>query len=268
MKIISTLAVGVISLIACVLGLQRNSEHPSRVGRIGSEPQQVITKRIDFSDESASGSQGGSVEFEQSAAQDSSADESKANLARKIRMLEKGEAFLAGIDSYCATLSKQEVVDGELLDEQKIELKCRQKPFSVYLNWLTVDPGREVIYIEGQNDGKLIAHDGGWKARIPAFTLDPECRLAMRDARYPVTTAGLANLTKTMLDIHREDVQRDNVASCIAEENLAFDGRNCIVFTTHYKSAGSSPTYRKSITCIDEEWNLPVYSRHFGRQRF
>ena len=264
MKIIGTLAVGLISLIACGLGLQRPHEEVRRSPAKASESQQVVTRRIDFGDVLESASSTNSVESAVSKKQEETADENRVNLQHKISLLEKGDAFLAGIDGYCATLAKQEVVGSELLDEQTIQMKCRHKPFSVYLNWLTVDPGREVIYIEGQNDGKMIAHDGGWKARIPAFTLDPECRLAMRDARYPVTTAGIANLAKTMLDIHREDLQRDSVATCLAEENQSFDGRGCTVFTTQYKSPGTSPTYRKSITYIDDEWNLPVYSRHFA----
>lgn len=264
MKIIGTLAVGLISLIACGLGLQRPPEETRSSSSKVSEPQQVVAKRIDFADELEPVTSAFSAESADSKKQEEAAGEHRVNLQRKISLLEKGDAFLAGIDGYCATLAKQEVVGSELLDEQTIQMKCRHKPFSVYLNWLTVDPGREVIYIEGQNDGKLIAHDGGWKARIPAFTLDPECRLAMRDARYPVTTAGIANLAKTMLDVHREDIQRDSVATCLVEENQLFDGRSCTVFTTKYKSPGASPTYRKSITYIDDEWNLPVCSRHFA----
>lgn len=264
MKIIGTLAVGMISLIACGLGLQRPPEETGSSPAKASEHQQVVTMRIDFGDETGLAKSISGVETADSRMQEETVDEHRVNLHRKISLLKKGDAFLAGIDGYCATLAKQEVVGSELLDEQTIQMKCRHKPFSVYLNWLTVDPGREVIYIEGQNEGKLIAHDGGWKARIPAFTLDPGCRLAMRDARYPVTTAGIANLARTMLDVHREDIQRDSVATCMVEENQSFDGRSCTVFTTQYKAPGSSPTYRKSITYIDDEWNLPVYSRHFA----
>ncbi|HEY4263549.1 MAG TPA: DUF1571 domain-containing protein, partial [Schlesneria sp.] len=83
-------------------------------------------------------------------------------------------------------------------------------------------------------------------------------------SRYPVTHAGFAALTTMMLDLHRQDVAKNSgLASCRAEEDQTFDGRPCTVFTTEYSSQASSPTYRKSITYIDNEWNLPVHSLHF-----
>lgn len=210
--------------------------------------QRVETQRIDYG---ATGSADGET------------NAALANVRRKVDLMEQGGRFLAGIESYTATLTKQEVVGNELLDEQSMHLKCRQKPFSVYLVWLSGDTGREVLYIDGQNDGKLIAHDGGWKARLPAFNLHPECRLAMRDARYPVTSAGFGSLITMMLDKHREDLASDSVASCEVDENQLIDGRRCFMFTTHYKSRELSPTYRKSITYLDYEWNLPVRTDHF-----
>jgi hypothetical protein len=184
-------------------------------------------------------------------------------LRQKVTLLEKGHAFLHRTAGYTAKMHKQEVVKDELLDEQTIFIKCRHKPFSVYLRWLTGDAGREVIYVDGANDGKLIAHDGGWKARIPAFSLSTTSMLAMRDARYPVTDAGLLGLTDTMAAVHRMDLDQANVDSCEVDHTAQFDGRPCVRFTTRYKSVAVSPQYRKSITLIDQEWNVPIHSRHF-----
>ena len=191
------------------------------------------------------------------------ADPIKRNLLRKIELLEKGRVFLHEVPDYTTTLTKREVVKGELLDPQKIVIKCRPQPFSVYLKWLEGDVGREVIYVDGSNEGKMIAHDGGWKARIPAFTLSVDCMLAMRDSRYPVTMAGLKGLTDMMLDIHRKDLAENTVASCDVDEAETIDGRPCYRFSTNYQSVSVSPTYRKSTTWIDKEWNVPLKSQHY-----
>jgi hypothetical protein len=186
-----------------------------------------------------------------------------ARLREKVSRLERGRNALLGMDGYSAIIQKQEVVNGVLLDEQTISIKCRNRPFSVYLLWLAGDVGREVIYIEGQNNGKMIAHDGGWKARIPAFHLPVDCMLAMRDARYPVTTAGLLGLVDIMRSVHEQDLVLSNVKSCEIDEDQQFDGRTCAVFTTRYKSIQDSAVYRKSITYVDRELNIPLHSRHF-----
>ncbi len=183
-------------------------------------------------------------------------------LQHKVELLQRGRAFLLTVPTYTAKLCRQEVVRGELLDEQTIFLKCRHSPFSVYLKWLTTDAGREVIYAEGANDGQLIAHDGGWKSRLPAFSVSPDSWIAMRNARYPVTAAGVLALIDIMDGIHAEDLARARVASCeLTVEH--FDGRPCDTFTMLYKNREASPIYRKSITMIDQEWNIPLSTRHY-----
>ena len=183
-------------------------------------------------------------------------------LQHKVELMQRGRAFLLTVPTYTARLSKQEVVKGELLPEQVMSLKCRHSPFSVYLLWLGGDAGREVIYVEGANSGKLIAHDGGWKSRLPAFSLTPDSWLAMRDARYPVTAAGVVALIDIMDGIHADDLARATVASC--EQTAGhFNGRPCDTFTMQYKNRELSPTYRKSITLIDQEWHVPLSTRHF-----
>lgn len=187
----------------------------------------------------------------------------ESNLRFKVELLDRGMESFQSVTDYTAKMQKRELVHGELLDAQTMALKIRHKPFSVYLVWLEGDVGREVIYVDGANNGKMIAHDGGWKARIPAFSLTPDGTLAMHDARYPVTSAGLLGLIKVMVGIHREDLTLSNVAVCELDEHQKFDGRPCYQFTTKYKSATESPIYRKSVTLIDHEWNVPLHSRHY-----
>ncbi len=187
----------------------------------------------------------------------------ESKLRYKVALLERGRNALRLVQSYTAQLRKQEVVRGELLDEQVMSIKCRHHPFSIYLVWQVGDVGREAIYVEGKNNGKLIAHDGGWKSRLPAFSMSTDGSLALMDARCPITTAGLLSLTDTMIAIHLNDLKQSNFASCEIDPHRRFDGRPCSMFTTKYKSADDSPVYRKSVTLIDHEWNLPVQTRHF-----
>lgn len=185
-------------------------------------------------------------------------------LKRKVEMLEAGRKFLHETPDYTAVFSKQELVGGELLDLQDIYLKCRHQPFSVYLRWLSGDEGREVLYTEGQNNGEMLVHGGGWKARLPSLSISPNSPLAMQESRYPVTKAGLLGTVDIMLECHREDQQSRRLAKCEQLEDQEFDTRMCSVFVVEYASAKVSPTYRKSVTFIDKEWNVPLYTENFG----
>jgi hypothetical protein len=185
-------------------------------------------------------------------------------LRRKVALLEQGRKFLEQIPDYTCQFSKQELVGGELTDEQCIDMKVRHAPFSVYLKWHTGDEGREVLYVDGENDGKMVVHGGGWKARLPALTIDPEGTLAMGEARYPVTKAGLMELVKLMLSFHATDLSTHNFVRCDQLPDEEFDGRPCHSFEIEYRNAQLSPQYRKSVTLIDKEWNVPVYTQNYG----
>jgi hypothetical protein len=189
-----------------------------------------------------------------------SGDPSEQAVRRKIALLEQGRAFLEKIPDYTAQFVKQELVSGELLDEQSIYLKCRHRPFSVYLKWETGDEGREVLYLDGAHDGDMIVHGGGWKARLPSLSISPTSSLAMKESRYPITNVGLLELVKTMLQVHAGDLANNTIARCEALAGQEFDGRPCDGFLVEYRDAATSPIYRKSIVLIDKE----VYTRNFG----
>lgn len=106
------------------------------------------------------------------------------------------------IHDYVCTFNKQERIDGDLLPMETIRLKFK-KPFSVYMRWIE-EPrkGMEVLYVQGENDRKMIAHPGSF----PDITVkvDPNGKLAMRQNRHPVTEVGIGSA----IQIIAKDIQR------------------------------------------------------------
>jgi len=186
------------------------------------------------------------------------------DLVEKIRLIERGIEFLSKMPDYTAQFVKQELVNGDLLDEQEMEMKVRHAPFSIYLKWVTGEQGREILFVDGAHDGYMKAHGGGWKARLPTVSLEPTSSIAMAESRYPVNKAGLLELAKMMLDVHRLDLEQKRIARCEKLADQMFDERPCHAFLIEYKDRKSSEQYRKSISLIDKEWSIPVYTRNFG----
>ncbi|WP_373652407.1 DUF1571 domain-containing protein [Schlesneria sp. DSM 10557] len=186
------------------------------------------------------------------------------DLSGKIRLLERGMEFLGKVPHYTAVFVKQELVNGELLDEQEMEMKVRHQPFSVYLKWSTGEVGREVLYVDGMNDGRITAHGGGWKARLPTVSLEPNGSMAMAESRHPITKAGLYSLAQMMVEIHREDLEKQNYSRFEKLPDEEFDGRPCHVYLIEYRDRQACEHYRKSITYIDKGWSLPVYTKNYG----
>lgn len=182
-----------------------------------------------------------------------------------LSLLEEGCRRLIGISNYTAIFSKQERVDGEICDGEVMQLKLRHEPFSVYMKWLVGDKGREVLYVEGQHDGKLLVKLGGWKGRLlPTLKLNPNGSRAMRTSRHPITQMGLLAVVTTLIENRREDLRRESRVRCRMVANQQFDQRDCFRYSLEYDRPQDSAIYRKSIVYIDKEYSLPIFIRNYA----
>jgi hypothetical protein len=190
---------------------------------------------------------------------------SARNLTKKIELLQKGIALLKATPDYTAQFTKRELVNGELMDEQTMTMKLRHEPFSVYLKWRDFDAGREVMYVDGVNDGKMLVKSGtGLKARLPAILMPPDSSLAMQEARYPITRAGLLALAETIVEYNAKDLEVKNFSACRQVEDQMVGDRKCHCFVVEYLDRNCSKDYRKSVTMIDKEHCAPIFIKNFG----
>lgn len=181
-----------------------------------------------------------------------------------VALLQRGCERFERIPDYTATMFKQERINGELLDGQTMSLKLRHEPFSVYMKWLTGDKGRQVIYVDGQNDGNLLVQLGGVKGRLlGTLTVDPNGSQALSESRYPITGAGLLHLARKVLEYRKQDLARGVGSRCEMHDNQTLNDRPCFLFVTTYDSPEYSPTYRKSMLYIDKELSMPVCARNY-----
>ncbi len=126
--------------------------------------------------------------------------DSQHPLAQPLEQAYKAREALVGIRDYTAVFSKQEVV-GQQLKKLTMNMKFREEPFSVYMQFGKPYEGREVIYVAGANKNMLLAHDTGVRAVLGGtVSLDPESAQAMEDNRYPITMIGLRNMLDRIID--------------------------------------------------------------------
>ncbi|MGR8998798.1 MAG: DUF1571 domain-containing protein [Gammaproteobacteria bacterium] len=104
------------------------------------------------------------------------------------------EAAYSRVTMYTAVFHKQQRIAGKLLSEETMFLKCRKKPFSLYMKWIK-EPykGSELLYVAGWNDGRIRAHRGGVLSFI-IHNLYPEDRKLMANELHPVTSTGIGYL--------------------------------------------------------------------------
>jgi hypothetical protein len=130
-------------------------------------------------------------------------------LAPAIRVCKASlEEIDRNIRDYSCTLVKRERVSGELGEHQHIFLKVRHEPFSVYMSFLKPFQGREVVYVDGQNNNEMVVLEAGWKRTVLGkMNLDPKGAVAMRGQKHPITQVGIRNLTAELIARMEEDTK-------------------------------------------------------------
>lgn len=174
----------------------------------------------------------------------------------------------SNVNDYTAVLVKREQVNGELGDYEYMFAKVRNRkvvdnevrvPFSVYLAFLkpAAVKGREVIYIENQHDGKLVAHEGGLKRVLGTHFLEPTGSLAMMGQRYPLTDIGLENLVLKLIE--RGERDRSN-GECSVDfiPGAKVDKRSCTVLQVKHPEQKPCFDFYLAQVFIDDEFGFPV----------
>ena len=166
---------------------------------------------------------------------------------------------LEQIDGYTCVFTKQECVDGTLLPEERLALKIRHQPFSVYLRFLepASSAGQEAIYVEGQNDGNIIAHAVGFKSVFGRVSLDPHGYLATGGSRYSITDTGMVKLVEKLLDLGAQKDLFQNCQVTIRETEFADRPAKQV----EIRNPAPVGDFRLALARIvlDKEWNVPVH---------
>jgi hypothetical protein len=174
----------------------------------------------------------------------------------------------AGVHDYSCTIVKQERIDDELYPQEYMYAEIRNrklegtrvaKPFSVYLYFLKPEKikGREVIYVEGQNDGKLMAHEANFLKVAGVFNFNPTDRIAMRGNRYPITDIGLENLVTKLIEKAERDRQH---GECTVQfkPGVKINGRGCTMLEVVHPQPRPHFDFNIARVYIDDELSLPV----------
>lgn len=178
------------------------------------------------------------------------------------------ERIHSGINDYSCTIVKQERIDGELYPQEYMYAEIRnrvvtggkvEQPFSVYLYFLKPEKikGREVIYVEGVNDGKLMAQEAGLLKAAGVFNFLPTDRMAMRGNRYPITEIGLENLVVKLIEKAERDRQH---GECTVEykPGVKINGRSCTLLEVIHPTPRPHFDFNIARVYIDDELSLPV----------
>jgi hypothetical protein len=162
------------------------------------------------------------------------------------------------VHDYCCTLVKQERVDGELGEPQHILLKVMSDPFSVYMSFLKPYAGREVVYVAGQNQGKMVVLDVGVKRMLGKMNLDPQGSLAMSGQKHPITDVGIRNLTAKLAKMWEGEMKFAECAVTVNPDSHA-DGRSATMIQVVHPIPRQDFRFNYARLFLDNEKKVPIH---------
>ncbi len=173
----------------------------------------------------------------------------------------------ASVTDCTVVISKRERIGDELKGPQRFFAKIRHRregadgeriPLGVYLRFQEPPSmaGREVIWVEGRNDGRMIAHEGGLLG-IARLRLDPTSLLAMAGNRYPITEIGIERLLERLVELGERNRRRDECEVAL-ERGILVDGIPCTRIEVRHPRPREHFDFHLAEVYLDERRLVPL----------
>lgn len=186
-----------------------------------------------------------------------------------IRWGRSSAESLKKVGGYTCTLVKRERIDGELGRHERLDLKVRHAPFSVYVRFPRPEgrPWQEVIFVEGQNNGMMWAHSDRYKLMGTA-SLYPDGRRALQESRYPLTQAGILNLIDRLVEVAESDA-RFGECEVKIDNGAKIESRPCLCVAVTHPTPRKQFRFHHARVYIDSTLHVPVRyeSYHWPRKQ-
>lgn len=185
-------------------------------------------------------------------------------LYRPLELAYQSRDALSKLKDYEAQFTKKEVVDRRL-KTSAMKIKLREEPFSVYLLFLDANKGREVLFVNGKNNNKLLVHETGLKGLVGTVPLDPKSRDAMADNRYPVTMIGMRNmLDKIITQWETEGKFGETSVLFYDPKDTRLGDRPCAAIVSEHPQPRDQFKFKKTMLFIDDETKYPICVQQYG----
>ncbi len=185
-------------------------------------------------------------------------------LTAVLRLAKASRERIQSAGDYECRFFKRDLAGGRVYTHST-HVKFRAKPMSVYMRFDKPTAGREVIYVEGQNGGKLLAHEAGIAALVGTVALPPMSPQALSESRHPITEFGMENLVEEAID------QWEGEAQFAAAETEAkyypkakLHKMECQVIETRHPVRRRQFAFYMTRLYIDNKTLLPVRLEQYG----
>jgi hypothetical protein len=175
----------------------------------------------------------------------------------------KAKDALKNVGDYECDFTKRELI-GKKLVKTSMRLKLREDPFSVYLKFIDNNPGREVLYVKGQNNGNLLVREAGIKSIVGMLSLPPTGPDAMAESRYPVTQIGLKQMLETIISQWEAEGKFGGVTTQKRPDSKTLTGEVCTVYEAIHAKQFKEFKFHTTRLWIDDATGMAIGVQQLG----
>ncbi len=192
------------------------------------------------------------------------------------------QAYLsATLEDFTCRLVKRERIDGILEEPQFIDMRVREEhrangrvvqPLSIYLRFLAPAnvAGRKVLYVAGQNDGKMLVRNGGRHFDYVLAKIEPWGEAAQKESLVPITETGFNRALGHMIEVLEKDMRIDPSGENTRVERIAgakINGRKAHLIRIIHPKHQPGLEFHIANVFVDDELHVPVRVDYSGWSR-
>jgi hypothetical protein len=164
------------------------------------------------------------------------------------------------LKTYTMIMQKQENLGGKINPTEIIEVRFQDRPHSVYFNWIEgARLAERALYVEGENNGKMLARPKGAVARLVAGDVvakDVDSDEAKQSGRYTLNNFGLKKSVERTLTAWKASQKEGTLkVEYVGIQKVKEAGdKNCYVLRRTNKVAAADGIKQTTIYIDTENW--------------
>ena len=168
------------------------------------------------------------------------------------------------VRDYSCMFVAHENLPGKKGEDQIIEMKFRQQPFSVYMKWARPKSmeGQEVAFVDGKNGNNLRVRNPGLLKVAGFMAIDLDDKRTLEHSRHTIREAGIGVLIDRTARSWQFDRETGKAVTQISA--YKFDDKECYrIETTHLARLPQFYSYR-GVIYLEKTSKLPIRTENYN----
>ena len=191
-------------------------------------------------------------------------------LDQPLAWLQEAKRNYSAVKDYSCVLVSQERVGGKLEEQNIIQLKMKNEPFSVHMRWLAPkkQQNQEVAFVVGKNNNKMRVKSsilGLSNGGLLWVSIDPNDPRVLQHSRHTIYEAGIGNMIDQ--NLKHWEASRKIANSKVDISESKYNNRDCIrIEVTALRPESSTYCYR-SVIYLEKDSKLPIRLENYAQPR-